>query len=156
MSAAVKRLAYRAAAPAVHAGRSLLRADHTGAKCLVTRGGELLLVRHTYGDRRRWELPGGSVRRRERPIAAAAREIREELGVGFEAAELTALGVLVQSRRRRLDTVHYFHAQLAAGTPIDPDEGELAAVAWFSPAYLPGRLGDHVAELASRFGEGRA
>ncbi|MBV9416653.1 MAG: NUDIX domain-containing protein, partial [Solirubrobacterales bacterium] len=44
---------------------------------------EVLLVRHTYG-RRSWDLPGGTVRRRELPVDAARREMQEELGCRIE------------------------------------------------------------------------
>ena len=57
----------------------LLRPKVVGVKCVVVHGDRVLLVRHTYG-RRSWDLPGGTVRRREVPIDAARREMHEELG----------------------------------------------------------------------------
>ena len=41
----------------------------------------VLFVRHTYGDRTPWEMPGGGLRRGEAPEAAVRREMREELGI---------------------------------------------------------------------------
>lgn len=41
-------------------------------------GGDLILVRHTYSPG--WSLPGGGRSRREDPVAAALRELREEVG----------------------------------------------------------------------------
>ena len=57
----------------------LTRPHVIGVKCVVTHGDDVLLVRHTYGHRA-WDLPGGTVKRREVPLAAAQREMHEELG----------------------------------------------------------------------------
>ncbi|WP_116949479.1 NUDIX domain-containing protein [Jiangella endophytica] len=42
-------------------------------------GGRVLIVEPTYKDH--WELPGGLVEADESPLAAARREVREELGL---------------------------------------------------------------------------
>lgn len=50
-------------------------------KAVVRRpSGEVLLVRHSYGDGS-WMMPGGLVRWREPPARAVAREMYEELGI---------------------------------------------------------------------------
>ncbi len=41
--------------------------------------GRVLLIRHSYGSGR-WMLPGGGVARDEDPVAAACRELQEEVG----------------------------------------------------------------------------
>ncbi|SNT27649.1 8-oxo-dGTP pyrophosphatase MutT, NUDIX family [Asanoa hainanensis] len=48
--------------------------------------GGVLLVRPTYESG--WEVPGGSVEADESPLAAARREVREELGVDFPVGRL--------------------------------------------------------------------
>ncbi|GIF66567.1 hypothetical protein Ais01nite_46020 [Asanoa ishikariensis] len=48
--------------------------------------GGVLLVRPTY--KTGWEVPGGSVEADESPLAAARREVREELGVDFPVGRL--------------------------------------------------------------------
>ncbi|ASU77207.1 NUDIX hydrolase [Actinopolyspora erythraea] len=45
----------------------------------VAAGGEVLLVRKTYGNR--WDIPGGYVEPGESPARACARELSEELGL---------------------------------------------------------------------------
>ena len=49
---------------------------------IIERGGRVLLARRPAHKHRahQWEFPGGKVERGERPAAALAREIREELG----------------------------------------------------------------------------
>jgi 8-oxo-dGTP pyrophosphatase MutT (NUDIX family) len=41
--------------------------------------GQVVLVRHSYAPG--WRLPGGGVKRRETPEAAALRELKEEIGL---------------------------------------------------------------------------
>ncbi|SFT88772.1 ADP-ribose pyrophosphatase YjhB, NUDIX family [Actinopolyspora lacussalsi subsp. righensis] len=45
----------------------------------VAPGGEVLLVRKTYGNR--WDIPGGYVEPGESPARACVRELDEELGI---------------------------------------------------------------------------
>ena len=139
----LQRLAYRVAAPLHHAWWTLTRARHDGVKCLVAHDGAVVLVRHTYGDRRQWDFPGGFVRRGEEPAAAAAREMEEELGL--RGARPVALGTIAHRMGRRRGTVHYFRVEPAARA-LAADPVELAEVAWFAPGELPRPLGDHVAQ----------
>ena len=88
------RTAYRLGHPLAHAYWRLAQPTKRGVKCVLTRGDEVLLVRHTYGSSTRWELPGGGVKRREEPRAAARREAREELGV--DIADWRPLGDLFE------------------------------------------------------------
>jgi len=120
---------------------SLLRRPRLrGVKCVLRAGdGQIVWVRHTYGDRAAWELPGGAARRSETALEAARREAREELGVDVPAW-------------RELGTVHgtWTGAQLALtccaadwppGAQLDPDPVEIAVTAWAPPARPPGRVG---------------
>jgi 8-oxo-dGTP pyrophosphatase MutT (NUDIX family) len=110
----------------------------------MTSGDQVLLVRHSYGDRRRWELPGGAVKRRERPLDAAVREVREELGV--ELSEWRSLGdvpVRIDSRRGALCCF----AARADGLELRPDEVEVIEARWFARDALPERRGRYVTEV---------
>src|SRR5664279_2290745 len=60
----VRRVGYRAAHRLLRVYWFILRPTTDGAKCLLTRGDRILLVRHTYG-RSEWDLPGGTVARNE-------------------------------------------------------------------------------------------
>lgn len=52
---------------------------------------EVLLTRSWFGFQR-WSLPGGGIRRREFPLAAAMREVHEETGVVLQLHRLKSLG----------------------------------------------------------------
>ena len=53
------------------------------------REGRVLLVKPSYKDG--WEIPGGYVEHGESPLAAAVREVREELGADLEVTDLLVL-----------------------------------------------------------------
>ena len=61
------------------------------AAALVRPEGTILVQRRAAGRAMAglWEFPGGKVEAGERPEAALARELREELGIGAAEADLT-------------------------------------------------------------------
>ncbi|MFL5822582.1 MAG: NUDIX hydrolase [Solirubrobacteraceae bacterium] len=133
----VRRLAYRGAYTGLRVYWLLRHPDTSGVKCVLTDGDRILLVRHSYGPRG-WDLPGGSRRQGEAPVAAARREMNEELGVAIH--DLTSLGELTVDADHRVDHVHYFQAELRAPR-ITLDEGELVTAEWFPRHELPPELG---------------
>jgi 8-oxo-dGTP pyrophosphatase MutT (NUDIX family) len=79
--------------------------------------GELLLIRNNYGDTSAFVLPGGGVGRREEPIAAAARELREETGI--TGARLRLLGEYESLGEGKRDRVSLFHGSSDAQPRAD-------------------------------------
>jgi 8-oxo-dGTP pyrophosphatase MutT (NUDIX family) len=141
-----RRWAYRLAFRTLQVFWFVTRPRKQGVKCLLTDHEQILLVRHTYG-RRAWDLPGGGVKRHEAPLAAAQREMGEELGV--REAQWTDLGALHGRVDRRHDTIHCFRAELA--TPVlTIDRGELAVAEWFERHRLPSDLGPYVLPIVTR------
>src|SRR5438309_291234 len=63
----------------------LFRPQLFGVKCVIQYKGAVLLIRHTYGDRKKWRFPGGGMKRREDPEGAMKREVREEVGIRLGA-----------------------------------------------------------------------
>jgi len=132
--------AYRAAWWMLRGWSLATRPRLRGVKCVLRDdAGRVVWVRHTYGDRAAWELPGGAARRSESAPEAARREAREELGV-----DVTGW--------RDVGTVsgRWTGAQLAltccvadwpADARLDPDPVEIAAATWAPPAAPPGRVG---------------
>jgi 8-oxo-dGTP pyrophosphatase MutT (NUDIX family) len=111
-----------------------LRLRTRGAKVMVLNGaGELLLIRNSYGNRRLWVLPGGGIGRRETPAAAAAREVREETGLGVR--DLATVATYVSSAEGKRDTIHLFRA-VADGPPV-ADGREIEEARFFPLDALP-------------------
>jgi 8-oxo-dGTP pyrophosphatase MutT (NUDIX family) len=137
---------YRAAYPLAHFYWFFVRPRKQGVKCVITRRDEVLLVRHTYGDRRAWELPGGSVKRGEQPLEAARRETREELSLTIP--DWVALGDFFARQDHRQDTLFCFHAAVDDAAPV-ADRVEIAEVGWFPVAALPLPTGRYVRRILS-------
>jgi 8-oxo-dGTP pyrophosphatase MutT (NUDIX family) len=116
-----------------------VRRPHTAAvKCVVRDGDRILFVRHTYGRRDLWELPGGGLRRGEEPAAAVRREMLEELGMTLGAVrELAIVEVSGDHKHTRLVC---FEAD-AGGARLRLAAAELADARWASPSTPPQPLG---------------
>ena len=137
------RAGYKAAWVALWLLSPLHRGRGRGVKGILSHEGRVLLVQHTYGPRR-WEIPGGGLRRGEEPIDGVRREIREELGVELPQAALIAIGAGTGRESRR--QMSYFAAELAV-EQLTPDPREIARAQWHDPAALPAALGEHVARV---------
>lgn len=142
----VRRLVYRVGYRVLQVAWFVWRPAKTGVKCLVTADDQILLVRHTYG-RRRWDVPGGSVKRGEPPLEAARREMAEELGLG--GADWIRIGEIRGKMDHRRDTIHCFWAEVEAGTTLTLDRGEIDAAAWFARTDLPADRSPYVIPIVT-------
>lgn len=114
--------------------------------------GRVLLVKPSYKDG--WEIPGGYVEHGESPLAAALREVREELGADLEVTDLLVLDwaphpaegdkLLVIFRGGILDAASMGQLRL--------DPSEIMEARFFDveelPDLMPGRLARRVTEAA--------
>lgn len=122
-----------------------MRRPHTAAvKCIVRDGDRVLFVRHTYGRRDLWELPGGGLRRGEEPAAAARREMLEELGVSL--ADLRELATVEVSGDHKHTRIVCFQGD-AGGAPLRLAAAELAEARWALPSTPPQPLSRDAAAL---------
>ena len=142
-----RRRAFRAGYLALQGWWLLRRPRTSGVKVVVRRGDEVLLVRHTYGRRAEWDLPGGFINAGETPQDAALREVAEE--VGLRAERPVALGAILLRSSGRRDMVHAFAADVD-GAPLELDEGEIAQARWFAHDALPAEVTRYTRGMVAR------
>ena len=112
------------------------------AAVIVDQAGQVLLVRHTYGERN-WEVPGGVLEGNESAEAAARREAREETGVTLELHALS--GIYWEPAWGATGGHHFvFCARLAADSPRPTvtDPAEISELGWFARDALPRPISD--------------
>jgi len=110
----------------------LTRPRHEGAMVAVYVGPALLLVRSSY--RAGWQLPGGGVRRGEKPEGAERRELADEIGLA--ASALLPAGVACGIWDGRRDRVHFFELRLVELPKLQLDNREIIASRLASPSEL--------------------
>lgn len=103
-----------------------------GAAVVVRVGPRILLVRNSYQPR--LTLPGGRMRRGEDPAAAAARELREEVGLHVEPARLRPLLDRVFPHSGMRNRVALFELRLAAEPALAIDRREVVEARLATPA----------------------
>lgn len=82
------------------------------ASCVVMKGHDVLLVKHTYGAAKgKYLIPGGFSEEHEMPQQTAEREILEETGITVKANELIAVRFTEQ------EVWCIFSATYISGTP---------------------------------------
>jgi 8-oxo-dGTP pyrophosphatase MutT (NUDIX family) len=141
-----RRVAIRCAYAGLRTYWFVRRPEVVGVKCVVTHGDDVLLVRHTYGQRG-WDLPGGSVKRRELPRDTARREMHEELGRDID--DWDAVGELFTRADHHRNNMHLFRTRLA-DRRLDIDLAELAEAVWFPRDALPEDVGPYVRPIMAR------
>ena len=118
---------------ALSEGRSTTRevVEHPGAVVIIALDGEgeIALVRQYRHAIKRYllELPAGGLEPGEEPLAAAQRELREE--VGLDAGTWTSLGHFFSSPGFASEILHVFLAEDLRPGHADPDEDEDLVVA---------------------------
>ncbi len=146
ISVRIRRLGFQVAHRLLRLWWLIRRPAMYGVKCVLTDGDKVLLVRHSYG-RSEWDLPGGGIKRRERPLDAARREMEEELGIQTDGWH--SLGEAWATIYHRRDTLYCFRAEVSS-PELSVDRAELADARWFPRGDLPPDLGKYVRRLLAR------
>jgi 8-oxo-dGTP pyrophosphatase MutT (NUDIX family) len=130
----VLRAVYRAGYFVMRGVWSVTRPDAYGSKIVVRRGEEVLLVRLTYGRRKDWDIPGGTLTGDETPAQAAERELREETGLGGRLRHVGTWRGIGRGDGGRLDG---FLVDVGADAEPQVDPAEIAEARWFALDRLP-------------------
>jgi 8-oxo-dGTP diphosphatase len=108
------------------------------AAIILNTAGEVLLVKHTYGQCN-WEIPGGRAEEGESPVTTAIREVREETGLDVVAQSMT--GYYYDASAGGLHFV--FRCEVQDGTnPAMLDGEEVSECRYWSPNALPRPISD--------------
>jgi 8-oxo-dGTP pyrophosphatase MutT (NUDIX family) len=143
----VRRAGFRVAHALLRVYWGVVRPHTTGVKCIVRADDDLLFVRHAYGNRAAWELPGGGIKRGEEPRAAVAREAQEELGLALDDwRELGELEVRGYGKLTRL----WCYEAWPPDRVVDIDRGELQEARWFPLDRPPAPLGRDARAVLAR------
>jgi ADP-ribose pyrophosphatase YjhB (NUDIX family) len=103
----------------------------------------VLLVRHTYGNQQRWNLPGGGYKpQKETAVDASLREVNEELSVVLEDPRI--FGEHYSELQGKRDTITLIVGTVLNTTQVTTSK-EVAAFEWVAFSDIPTR--DNVATI---------
>ncbi len=117
------RMAYRVAHSLLRAYWFVRRPTTHGALVAVWFDGKILLVKSSY--RKTVSLPGGYVHRNEDPRDAAARELREELGITVPSGALEHVYGGTHLFENRDDKVDIFELRVTEPPAVQVDNREV-------------------------------
>jgi len=128
---ALIRAVYRVA----HWGLRLLwfirRPETTGALVAVWYHGRVLLVKNSY--RPQLTLPGGYIRPREDRRTAAARELREEVGISVQPKRLVHAYHGTHLFEHRKDTLDIYELEVDDAPNVQVDDREVVLAEFLTP-----------------------
>lgn len=106
--------------------------------------GRVLLLKHAFRPGSGWGIPGGFLLKGEQPDEAIRRELREEIGLEFESAELAFVRTL--KKYDQVEIIFRCHPRSEA----QPCSSEVKRAEWFSLDELPEGLSLDQRQLIER------
>jgi ADP-ribose pyrophosphatase YjhB (NUDIX family) len=116
----------------------------TAGAVITDDSGRVLLLNHVFRPGSGWGIPGGFIEKGEQPEAAIRRELREEIGLELERAEIVFVRTL-----KRPSQVEIIFCGRARGS-ADSQSVEIKSAEWFALDNLPQGLPRDQHELIER------
>lgn len=122
----------------------------TGA-VVMDEHGRILLLKHRFRTGSGWGIPGGFMEKGEQPEEALRRELREEVGMELERAEIAFIRALKTPQQMEILFRCRPRDEEGGGVgAIEPRSVEVKAVEWFKPDELPQSLPNDQRDLIKR------
>lgn len=112
----------------------VVRRPHTAGAVAVWSGDRLLAIRESY--RNCFSIPGGGAKGDEKPIQAAIRELREEVGIVAKPEDLRPVLISYSTWEDRRDAVHVFEYRPPREPNIAIDYHEIIWADYCPPSEL--------------------
>ncbi len=146
---ALIRAVYRAAHWVLRLLWFIRRPETTGALVAVWHHGRVLLVKNSY--RPQLTLPGGYIRPREDRRTAAARELREEVGIQVQPKRLVHAYHGTHVFEHRQDTLDIYELEVDVEPKVQVDNREVVRAEFLTPGEALGmQIVPHLDEYLSR------
>jgi ADP-ribose pyrophosphatase YjhB (NUDIX family) len=108
-----------------------------GVACLAECEGKILLIRHRYGRRNIWTVPGGGKKPYEKAKRAAVREIWNLMGMDIR--EAVEVNTMLTDHQHPEDIVHCFIVHVP-DMDMDEDRDLILEARWFKLDEVPPKL----------------
>ena len=106
----------------------------TAAGIILDQEGRVLLLKHRFRPGSGWGMPGGFIAAGEQPEEGLRRELREEIGLELESAQL--FGARAFKKPQQIEIIFRCRPK---GDALQQSM-EIRKAAWFSPDSLPAGL----------------
>jgi ADP-ribose pyrophosphatase YjhB (NUDIX family) len=116
----------------------------TAGAVVTDEDGRILLLSHVFRPGSGWGIPGGFVEKGEQPEEALRRELREEVGLELERAEIAFVRTL--GKQQQVEIIFRCRPRGALGR----NNAEIKSARWFAPDELPPGLSKDQRELIER------
>ena len=104
---------------------------------------ESILLQRTSVGSQQWNLPGGGIKSGESAVAAAIREVAEEVGITLLPAQLREVGSYMKRRYGELIRYKLIFLVVEIDTEVNPNISrplEILEAKWFKKTNLPNNL----------------
>ena len=118
----------------------------TAGAVVTDERGRVLLLRHNFRKGSGWGVPGGFLTKGENPEDALRRELREEVGMELDGAEIA----FARTHRRPQQVEIIFRCRADSSALSLSESFEVNRAAWFAPGAFPPELNDDQRRLIAR------